>query len=257
MPNMITEPSTTPKPRHRWPQFSLRTLMVFVLAISVPLGWFGMKVKQARQEEAAVEAVEAVTWGTVTVTYDYEVDCKVGPYVFRRLNPEPPGPHWVRNLLGDYWFMHVVEVNLANMEFTDAGLEHLKGMTHLERLVLRGTQVTDAGLAHLRGLTRLEQLDLGGTQVTDAGLDHLRALPQLRELNLTGTKVTDVGLEHLNDLPELQILYPRWNHDVTDAGPVYLQGLTLLQQLWLNDTQVTDASVNELKKAMPNLKIKR
>ena len=45
-------------------------------------------------------------------------------------------------------------------EVTDAGLEHLKGLTSLQILVARQTQVTDAGLEHLKGLTSLQGLDL-------------------------------------------------------------------------------------------------
>ena len=43
---------------------------------------------------------------------------------------------------------------------TDAGLEHLKGLSQLQRLDLASTQVTDAGLEHLKGLTQLQTLDL-------------------------------------------------------------------------------------------------
>ena len=67
-------------------------------------------------------------------------------------------------------------------------------------LCLDGTQVTDAGLEHLKGLTRLQSLDLSGTQVTDAGLEHLKGLTQLQWLSLEGTQVTDAGLEHLKGL---------------------------------------------------------
>ena len=45
---------------------------------------------------------------------------------------------------------------------------------------LDGTQVTDAGLEHLKGLSRLQELYLDGTQVTDAGLEHLKGLSQLK-----------------------------------------------------------------------------
>ena len=46
---------------------------------------------------------------------------------------------------------------------TDAGLEHLKGLTNLQWLDLGGISwVTDAGLEHLKGLTNLQSLDLNG-----------------------------------------------------------------------------------------------
>ena len=41
---------------------------------------------------------------------------------------------------------------------------------------LHGTRITDAGLEHLRGLTKLQRLNLSFTEVTDAGLDHLKGL---------------------------------------------------------------------------------
>jgi len=46
---------------------------------------------------------------------------------------------------------------------------------------LRGKQVTDAGLEHLKGLTNLRTLHLQHTQVTDAGVNELKkALPNCK-----------------------------------------------------------------------------
>jgi hypothetical protein len=46
---MTTAP-TPPKPRHRWLQFSLRTMMVVVLVFRCGMGWFAYKLKQARRQ---------------------------------------------------------------------------------------------------------------------------------------------------------------------------------------------------------------
>ncbi len=54
---MTTTPPPTPKPRRRWLQFSLRTVLVLVLLISVPLGWLGMKVKQGREDLGPIRSV--------------------------------------------------------------------------------------------------------------------------------------------------------------------------------------------------------
>ena len=66
---------------------------------------------------------------------------------------------------------------------TDAGLVHLKGLTHLEWLALRRTRVTDAGLAHLKGLGGQSEIYLGWdkAKVTDAGIQELqRAMPKAK-----------------------------------------------------------------------------
>ena len=77
-------------------------------------------------------------------------------------------------------------LHLNRTQVTDAGLEHLKGLSNLEHLILfrwRVTdggrmRVTDAGLEHLKGLTSLKALVLAGTRVTDEGIKKLRqALP--------------------------------------------------------------------------------
>ena len=59
----------------------------------------------------------------------------------------------------------------------------------------RNAELSDAGLQHLEGLTQLRGLSLGDTEVSDAGLEHLKGLAQLQSLNLSSTKVSDAWLE--------------------------------------------------------------
>jgi len=80
-------------------------------------------------------------------------------------------------------------------------------LTQLQTLDLSHSKVTDAGLEHLKGLTRLQTLALSECmKVTDAGLERLKGLTQLQTLVLTRTQVTDAGLEHLKGLTQLE----RW-----------------------------------------------
>ena len=106
-------------------------------------------------------------------------------------------------------------------------------------VILTDTKVTDVGLEHLKGLTRLQRLDLNGTKVTDAGLEHLSGLIQLEAINLEGTKITDTGLEHLKQLKQLHTLILS-NTKVTDAGLKYVKGFTQLGWLKLTGTKVTE-----------------
>ena len=45
----------TAKPRRRWFQYSLRSLMIFVLFWSLACSWLAVKMQQARRQRAAVE----------------------------------------------------------------------------------------------------------------------------------------------------------------------------------------------------------
>jgi Leucine-rich repeat (LRR) protein len=86
---------------------------------------------------------------------------------------------------------------------TDAGLEHLKGLKHLETLYLGGywrpyENVGNDGLKHLGTLTSLKYLSLRFcNKVSDIGLQHLAGLTNLTWLELTETQVTAAGVAKL------------------------------------------------------------
>jgi hypothetical protein len=144
---------------------------------------------------------------------------------------------------------------IDNTQISDNGLEHVKDITSLRVLTLSNTAVTDDGLTHLAGLTDLSMLYLGGTKITDAGLVSLRGLSNLQVLNLGYTQIGDAGLEHLKGLTGLAMLDLR-KTKVTDDGLAHLKSLTNLRELRLSSL-VTDAGVNELKMALPKVRIPR
>ena len=158
------------KPKRRRYQFSLRTLLVFVLLVSVGLSWLGVKMNQARKQR---EAVEAIVKAGGVVDYDYEMD----EYGRATEATEPAAPAWLRKVFGDDLFREVTCAGLG-VNAGDAELEYVKGLTKLEYLDIFDSQVTDAGLEHLNGLTELKELMLLDTQVTDEGVKKLQqALP--------------------------------------------------------------------------------
>jgi len=135
--------TTNPKRRFR---FSLRTLLVVVVLLSVGLGWFAFKMRQAERQRKAVEAIiEAGGW----VTYDCDLYEDLG-YMQR---PVSPAPAWLTRLVGDDFFLDVGDVYLSGTKCADEDMEYLKRLTNLNRLNISGTQVTDAGLKHLRRRT--------------------------------------------------------------------------------------------------------
>ena len=227
---------TAPKPKLRWFQYSLRTLLVFVTLCAIACSWLAVKMQQAKRQREAAAAIK-----------------KLGGMVEWS---DPSGPAWLRSLLGDDFYRSVFRVSWQGTKVTDAGLEHLKGLNQLQYLDLTQAKVTDAGLKNLKGLNKLLHLSLISTGVTDAGLDNLKGLGQLKSLYLGGTQVTDAGLEKLKGLNELKKL-DLWGAQVTDAGLEHLKGLNQLLVLKLNQTKVTDAGVKKLQQALPNCDIRR
>ncbi|MHC4181003.1 MAG: hypothetical protein ACYSWU_26185, partial [Planctomycetota bacterium] len=146
-----------PKPKRRWFQFSLSTLFLVTTAVAI---WVGVWTDRARKQQRAVEAI-LKRGGFVAYSYQQ----KAG-----RGKPTPPGPAWLRNLLGIDYLDDVTYGYLFGDSLTDADLEHLKGLPGLEKLILDSANITDAGLAHLEGLPGLEHLILHSENITDAGL---------------------------------------------------------------------------------------
>jgi hypothetical protein len=150
-------------------QFSIRSLLVLTVAVAIMCSWLAVEMKAARKQKEAVAAIENAGG---SVGYDDGVfEDPLG-------GPEPPGPAWLRSLLGKEFFANVVHVDLDNSGATDAELKHLKGLDQLRWLYLKNTQVTNAGLEYLKGLGKLQWLYLKNTQVTDSGIKNLqKALP--------------------------------------------------------------------------------
>jgi hypothetical protein len=94
-------------------------------------------------------------------------------------------------------------LDLSLTSVTDEAMSTAGAIRSLHTLRLRMLpQVTDAGLQHLVGLTCLRSLDLSHTSVTDAGMPSLASLTSLTALALVGNnRISDVGLQSLAELP--------------------------------------------------------
>jgi Leucine-rich repeat (LRR) protein len=167
--------------------------------------------------------------------------------------------------------------NMSNLEKLTIRSTHvknikpLKDLINLDGLVLNQTQVSD--LEPLRRLNNLQVIFIEETQLSD--IEPLKELINLQQLFIYNTQVSDFGpLAELINLRELSLQ----KTPISDLMP--LKGLTNLEQLYLNETEVsnleplksltklrmlnishcknvTDLQVEDLQKAMPELKIKR
>jgi hypothetical protein len=210
-----------PKRKRRWFQFSLRTLLIGVTLLAVLLGVISFR---ANRQRMAVEAIKKLDG---KVAYDFETN-EEGWDV--RDDARPPGPNWLRNLIGVDYFATVVAVKINTTKDTD-----------------------DGSVAVIRELPHLRSLVLTGPNVTDSTLDHLKGLIELRGLYLFGTQVTDAGLGQLENLSGLEILHLRGSNKITDAGLRHLRKLTRLEFIDLAGTAVSEAGMQDLKRALPKV----
>ncbi len=181
------------------------------------------------------------------VRYDYQSD---DPFVE---NDPPPGPAWMRNLIGLDYFATVVEVEIHVNVADDETASTLGDLPHLRSLSLSGTGITDSVMSRLQSLTQLQELEVAYSSVTDAGWEPLKHFPHLTKLRLSGDNITDSTLFHIKDLTDLTYLglfYPQ----ITDSGLQHLQRLAHLERLEIDRARaVTAAGVEELSRVLPKL----
>ncbi|MCY2990029.1 MAG: hypothetical protein NTY19_19470 [Planctomycetota bacterium] len=125
------------KPGRRWFQFSLRTLLVLMLAVGCGFGWLDSRIKTTRDERESIKTIHELG--------------RCVSYMSTSGDLVQTSVAWVGKLLGeDLSYLDVVGVDLRDTQVTDAGLEHLRGLTQLIFLDLANTQVTDKGVAELQ-----------------------------------------------------------------------------------------------------------
>ena len=186
-------------------RFSVRTMMLLVLASGCWLGWYLTRV---RTQQAAFAAI-------VKAGGSYEYEWTWGNYIpdVIEYKGRPRVPKWLATHVGEDYVADITYVSLVHRPRAGTGtandetLRLVSGLGRLETLGLFGTHVTDAGLAYVKLLTRLKDLDLRSTQIGDAGLAHLRPMTSLKVLNIANTRVSNEGVLALEEsLPELQVL---------------------------------------------------
>jgi hypothetical protein len=176
--------------RRRLFRFSLRTLLVVLTALCLLLGY---KVRHVQQQQAAVAWVQQMHG---VVTYDFEVNGSGAPVPYA----QPPGPNWLRQLIGVDYFASVVGVNLTNPLVND--VTPLATLLSLKELCVQNTAVSD--LSPLAKLTRLERLRLISTPVTDVSM--VPTLTKLRALRLGYCRITSLSaLTRVRELKKLEL----------------------------------------------------
>jgi hypothetical protein len=232
------------------PQYNIRLILIFTCVVAVLCGWMAMNLRQAARQRKVF-----------------------GEHCFGRGGPPTRHlPTWLRNMLGDEFFIDPKEVHVSliseDSNVTDSDLEYLKYADKLEAVYLRGAKVTDDGLKYLKPLDNLMCLQICDVDITDEGLKHLSELKKLQTLDLYNTRVNGSGLVHLNpsrlksltldgsiisdvgwkiihnlnQLEKLDIGYS----GATDAKLEFLGGMHSLRWLDISGNQITDLCLNRI-----------
>ena len=226
-----TNPFTT-KTR-RWFRFRLRTLLVMVTLVSVPLGW---ELDQRRREKVVVAWVEKMGGQADFLSVD----------VAHRNWWEKTKDRW----FGDT----VLNVDLYNRKLK-IDLSPLAELKKLESLCLTETQMSD--LLPLAEMKSLNYFYLNGNRVQDAiaqvyDISPLAELKNLKHLCIHNAEVND--LSSLAELKNLEVL-TLTETPVNDLAPLAelksLKNVTLINP----SLQISEEQVQELRLALPNCQI--
>ena len=213
-----------PKTRRRWFRFSLRTFLVFTVVLSIALGWLGSVLVRVRHQREIVAHIQAHGGH---VLFDYELD----PTNEHSSSgePVPPGPAFIRAILGDDAFAYVEYVNefaspkpdnkidfmrvaelprLRHLSatITDRELGQILRRCDLESLTVNGNSLSPHGYALLNNERSLRSLGLFRQETDDASLVAIGRLQQLQSLTLARVHATSEGLSNIGQLQNLKEL---------------------------------------------------
>ncbi len=191
--------ASPPTPKRRWYQFSLRTLLIFMLVTSMALGVFGKKAAQVRRQRIAIDAI---TKSKGHVTWDFETEIEsISPKTVSR------EPNFLRTLLGDDFFDKAVDVSVSD----NADMDYLKDFPDLARLDIQCFgNLSDAGLERLRDVPKLQEFSIGlWRHIRGEGFANMKYLSELRLLYVPYLNLHDDFLEHVQSLSHLQELHIR------------------------------------------------
>jgi len=255
-----------PKPRRRWLRFGLRTLLVLVLLLSLPLGWLGREIYRVRQEEQVAAAI--IDAGGI-LRFDFNHQEPIGVY-------ENWGPRLLRKLWGKNMGRHLDMVHIHSAEDTNRLIPLLVRCERLEYLGLPAAKLSDRSMQILASLPNLRVLNLVETQITAEQMQTLATSETLRHIRLQGapsadeylqqltklshvenvelfdTPITNRGMKSLSELP-LIALKIEGAAAVTNAGFAEFSGSEHLQDFVAVGTRIDEGCVDTLQ-TLPQLK---
>jgi Leucine-rich repeat (LRR) protein len=282
------------------PRFSLRTLLIATAALGILLAYGGNFVHRVQRQQSAIAAVTAAG-GAVLYDYQFgmgkELDQPVAPATIQSYGETtdgrnkrtrvfgektfdeietPPGPAYLRRLLGENAFTNVESVSFFwnDKPLGKLAPSILREFPQLKIVALRDSQVRDEWLAQLQNVPKLRTLSLSagseGTATStalgrlgknlyltdlsfygewpqDETFAGVAQLKRLKSLGMARTpNVTSACFDHLRGLSALEELVLIETAGIDDSGTDALAELKNLRKLWLFRTAISDATLTHL-----------
>ena len=240
--------------------------MLVVLVVGGVLGW------QARRWSLRRQAIAQVRAAGCAVVFDFQAP--EGKSF--RMGATPPGPRWLRRLVGDEPFQAAKWLLLNGRgpkgdEPTAATIAAIAALDRLQTLAVQDVPLTDDQLVRLARMPSLKVVDLRETRITPQSLGRL-VLPRLESMTfefdrdvpalaVLSALATHPRLKHLNlerlraggasdfaplaALPLLEVLHVR-ESPADESCLDQVERLTRLKSLNIQSTRISDAGLRRL-----------
>lgn len=252
------------RPLRRFLVISLRMLLVLVAVLAI---WLARVTNRARLQAELVAELKAKKC-QAEFDYqhpEYEPGAKPSDRLSTsaRMKAEPPGPKWLRRIVGDEYFRNIVYVSYygrldhrsrPGLDMSTLGpgpdeelLRKLGSLGALKAIALNGSDMKGRALAHVGRQHDLENLLVYDCpNVTDESVAYLQDLRELKRVNIGGCPIGDRGVSYLAKLPQMEVIQVHGG-SITDACFAHVRGLPKLDSLILENPSITDAGLAHLR----------
>ena len=180
-------------------RFGLRTLLVLVIAI-----WCGIWKNKANRQRTAVKVIS--TSGSFVYSHEFPFRGLMKPGEVRKVDyaAKPPGPAWLRSIVGDDYFQ---TVRMVHFSPTDEAMKQLANLPDVGDVAMDAYQLTDEGFKQLSHLRNLENLTISNGHNLSNSMAVLTTLPRIRRLLIYNTPIDYRSVEHFAKLANLRQLH--------------------------------------------------
>ena len=254
------------KPKRRWLRFGLRTMLVLVFLLALPLAWITYEVRDVRHQREAIDAIEAGGGYVYPYLYHREETNRWQAFRLRLL----------RKLFGEEDYPRIRVVQLVEPQQVNTLVPLLSRFPYLEQLTLPSATLDDRSvqvIATSPNLRELELVDTGInveqmkiltrsptiTEVTlqrasasDSIVGQLPQLAALTEVIFVDATTTDHGMSALGQCRQLTSIEIHGAPQVTNVGFAALKNCPRLWNVEINGTQIDTGCIDTLRE-MPSL----